>query len=157
MSFATPLHRTLLIALASLALCAPAAVARPADLRAEAPTSSLSGTTKDQTSAEAIPGRVLRRSFDPFPNPVPRLEAAVAQERSYSTYGTPAPLASSTDRGPRDNGAGISWLGFGLALLGALIAGLAAGPALQRRSTRIRRAATSSQAARTPPEPGPTV
>ena len=45
MTFATPLRRTLLIALASLALGAPAALARPADLRSEAPTSSLSGTT----------------------------------------------------------------------------------------------------------------
>ena len=89
MSFASSLHRTLLIALASLALSAPAALARPADLRSEAPTSSLSGTT-DQTSAEATPGRVLRRAFDPYPEPMSALEAALAQERSYSTYGEPA-------------------------------------------------------------------
>ena len=97
MSFASPLHRTLLIALASLALSAPAALARPADLRSEAPTSSLSGTT-DQTSAEATPGRVLRRSFDPYPEPVSRREAALAQERSYSTYGEPAPQPGGDDR-----------------------------------------------------------
>jgi hypothetical protein len=132
MSSAATLRRTLLISLASLALCAPAAVARPADLRSEAPTSSLSGTT-DQTSAEATPGRVLRRSFDPYPDPMSRLEAAVAQERSYSTYGEPAPQREAARTPATDAGDGIAWVPFVLGLLAALAVGLGAGSGLQAR------------------------
>ena len=132
MSFASPLHRTLLIALAALALSAPAALARPADLRSEAPASSLSGTT-DQTSAESTPGRVLRRSFDPWPDPMSRLEAAVAQERSYSTYGEPAPAHKAATTAATDPGDGIAWLPFVLGLAGAMVVGLCAGSGLQAR------------------------
>ena len=132
MSSAATLRRTLLIALASLALCAPAAVARPADLRSEAPTSSLSGTT-DQTSGEAIPGRVLRHAFDPYPEPMSRLDAAVAQERSYSTYGEPAPPHNAATAAATDPGDGIAWLPFVLGLVAALVVGLCAGSGLQAR------------------------
>ena len=132
MSFAPPLHRTLLIALASLALSAPAALARPADLRSEAPTSSLSGTT-DQSSDEAGRGRVLRHTFDPYPWPMSRLDAAVAQERSYSTYGEPAPPHKAAPIAATDPGDGIAWLPFGLGLVGALVVGLCAGSGLQAR------------------------
>jgi hypothetical protein len=127
------LRGALLVALASLALCAPAAVARPADLRSEAPTSSLSGTT-DQPSAEAIPGRVLRRSFDPYPEPVSRREtAALAQERAYSTYGEPAPQRAAATTAATDSGDGIAWVPFVLALFAALVVGLGAGSGLQAR------------------------
>ena len=127
-----PLRHTLLIALAALALCAPAAVAEPADLRFDAPTSSLSGTT-NQTSAEASPGRVLRRSFDPYPEPVSAREAALAQERSYSTYGEPAPRREAATTAATDSGDGITWVPFVLGLLAALAVGLGAGSGLQAR------------------------
>jgi hypothetical protein len=132
MSSAATLRRTLLIALASLALCAPAAVARPAGPLSEAPTSSLSGTT-DQSSAEASPGRVLRHAFDPWPDPMSRLNAAVAQERSYSTYGEPAPPSKAATIAGTDPGDGIAWLPFVLGLVGALVVGLCAGSGLQAR------------------------
>jgi hypothetical protein len=126
------LRRALLVVLASLALWAPAAVAGPADLRSEAPTSSLSGTT-GQASAEANPGRVLRRSFDPYPEPVSRLEAALAQERSYSTYGEPAPPREAATTAATDSGDGIAWVPFVLGLFAALVVGLGAGSGLQAR------------------------
>jgi hypothetical protein len=131
MSSAATLRRTLLLALASLALCAPAAAARPVDLRSAAPTSSLSGMT-DQTPAEATPGRVLRRSFDPYPEALSPREAALAQERSYSTYGEPTPTPTA------DSGDGITWVPFVLGLLAALAVGLGAGSGLQahRHATR---------------------
>ena len=128
MPSATTLRRTLPIALASLALCAPAAVARPADL----PTSSLAGTT-DQTSAEANPGHVLQHAFDPYPNPVFPHEIALAQERSYSTYGEPAPQHVTATTAAADSGDGIAWVPFVLGLLAALAVGLAAGSGLQAR------------------------
>ena len=128
MSFASPLHRALLIALASLALSAPAALARPVDLRSEAPASSPSGTSDD-----AIPGRVLRHSFDPYPDPMSRLDAAVAQERSYSTYGEPAPPHKAPTTAATDPGDGIAWLPFVLGLVAALVVGLGAGSGLQAR------------------------
>jgi hypothetical protein len=117
MSFASPL-RTLLVALASLALLAPAALARPA----EAPASSLSGTTE-----EGIPGHGLRRAFDPLPWPVSPREAALAQERYYSTYGEAATTPVT------DAGDGVAWLPFVLGLSAALVVGLGAGSGLQAR------------------------
>jgi hypothetical protein len=129
MSSAATLRRTLLVALASLALFAPAAAARPADL-SEWPTTWLAGTT-DQASAETTPGHVLRRSFDPYPEPLSSREAALAQERSYSTYGAPAPqrVAATT----ADSSDGITWVPFVLGLLAALAVGLGAGSELQAR------------------------
>lgn len=120
MSVASTLHRTLLVALASLAFSAPAALARPADLRSEAPTSSLSGTTEEG----------LERSFDPFPGPTWPTDPALAQEDSYSTYGEPAPLTEATTVAA-DTDDGIAPLPFVLAVLGALIVGLGAGSRLQ--------------------------
>ena len=61
-------------------------------------------------------------------------ERALVQERYYTSYGTPAPLSSSTTREASDTG-GITWLGFSLALLGTLIAGLAAGPGCSAATT----------------------
>jgi len=136
MASAATLHRTLLLALVALAFCTPTALARPIDLRSEAPTSSLSGTT-DQTSAEALPGRVLRRSFDPFPLPLSRRGAALAQERYDSTYGGPAPPREATTAAT-DSGDGIALAPFVLGLFAALVIGLGAGSALQahRHATR---------------------
>jgi hypothetical protein len=136
MSSAAMLHRTLLLALVALALCTPTALARSIDLRSEAPTSSLSGTT-DHTSADAIPGRVLRRSFDPYPAPLSPRGAALAQERYYSTYGEPAPPREATTAAT-DSGDGIALAPFVLGLFAALVIGLGAGSALQthRHATR---------------------
>jgi hypothetical protein len=125
MSFVPPPRRTVLIALAALAHSAPAALARPADPRSEAPTSSLSGTT-DQTSG-------ARGSFEPFPGPMPRLDAAVAEERSYSTPGEPAPPHKAATSAATHPGDGIAWLPFVLGLVGALVVGLCAGSGLQAR------------------------
>ena len=59
MSSAATLHRTLLIALASLALCTSAALARPADV----PTPAFSGTIDEN------PLHVIEHSVDPYPEP----------------------------------------------------------------------------------------
>ena len=67
MTSATPLRRTLLVTLACVTLFAPAALARPVDPRAEAPTSSLSGTQ----------GTVFEHVFDPYPEPMSRRDAAL--------------------------------------------------------------------------------
>lgn len=136
MSSASTLRRTLLVALASLALCAPAAMARPADLRSEAPTSALSGTTEHDATY------VLRHRFDAYPTPVSPRDAALAQERSYSTYGDPAPPRVAASTVATDTGDGIDWLLFVLAVSGALAVGLGAGSALhvahaRRRATRL--------------------
>ena len=136
MSSSSP-RGVLLVALASLALCAPAAVALPTDLNSEGPTSWLSGTM-DQKSAEGIPGRVLRRSFDPYPEPVSRREAALAQERSYSTYGEPAPPREAATTATTDSGDGIAWVPFVLGLFAALVVGLGAGSGLQARRDATR-------------------
>ena len=127
------LRGALSVALASLVLCAPAAVAMPGDLSAEGPTSWLTGTT-DRTSAEATPGRVLRRSFDPYPGPASRREAAALEkERSYSTYGEQAPHRVTATTAATDSGDGIAWIPFVLGLFAALLVGLGAGSGLQAR------------------------
>jgi hypothetical protein len=132
MPSAATLRRTLLVALASLALCAPAAVARPADL----PTSSLAGTT-DETPADTNPGHVLRHAFDPYPDPVLPHEIALSQERAYSTYGEPAPQPVAA-KPSADSGDGITWVPFVLGLLAALAVGLGAGSGLQARRSATR-------------------
>jgi hypothetical protein len=126
------LRRALLVALASLALCAPAAVARPADLRAEAPASSLSGTT-DQPSAEAIPGQAFRRPFPVNPDPFSPRAAALAQERSYSSSAEPASQREVATVAATDSGDGITWVPFVLGLVAALAVGLVAGSGLHAR------------------------
>jgi hypothetical protein len=134
MSSAATLRRTLLVALASLALCAPAAVARPADMRSEAPTSALTGTTDESASY------VLQHQFDAFPAPTSGRNAALAQERSYSTYDDPAPLRKAATTAATDTGDGIAWVRFAFAVVGALIVALAAGTGLvhaRRRATRL--------------------
>jgi hypothetical protein len=97
----------------------------------------------------ADPSAAMRSALVPS-----QRDAALAQERYYASYGTPAVLADSAHRASSDSGTGISWLGFGLALLGTLIAGLAAGRALQPRYTRNRRTTPLTPAAPTPPESG---
>ena len=117
------LLRPLAVAMLALALAAPAALAVPADypppnypsavperpgaITDERGTSSLAGTTSDDG-----------RSSD--------TAAALAQERSYASYGTPTPLTppSSTVETAGDDG--IAPLPFVLSLLGALIVGIAA-------------------------------
>jgi hypothetical protein len=134
MSSAATLRRTLLVALASLALCAPAAVARPADLPSQAPTSALTGTTDESASY------VLRHQFDAFPTPTPGRDPGLAQERSYSTYGDPAPPRKAATTAATDTGDGNTWVPIALAVFGALIVALGAGIGLvhaRRRATRL--------------------
>jgi hypothetical protein len=125
MTSATPLRRTLLVTLACVALFAPAAFARPVDLRAEAPTSSLSGTK----------GTVFEHVFDPYPEPTSRRDAALAQERSYSNTVKPTRLVATAPVVVADDD-GISALPFALAVFGALVVGLGAGSGLHRVHTR---------------------
>ena len=110
------LHRTLLVALASLALSAPAA-------------------------PPAATGWTLERQHDPYPEPTSLRDVAgaLAQERWYSTYREPtAPSrVAATDAGD-----GIAWAPFALAVFGALVVGMAAGSALhlvhsRRHPTRL--------------------
>ena len=123
MSSASTLRRTLLVALTGLALSTPAAVAQPADLRLESPTSALSGTTETNVFG------------------VPR-DAALAQERYYSTYGEPTPPSDGGTTTATDTGDGVAWVPFGLAVFGALVVGLGAGSRLhlvyaRRHATRL--------------------
>jgi len=130
MPLASPLRRSLLIALAALALTAPAGLARPADLRSEGPTSALSGTSEFK----------LNHLFDPYPVPPSRTDAALAQERAYSSYGEPPAVVKTTPAVVTDGTDGVAWLPFVLALWGALIVGAAAGSALhahRRHPTRL--------------------
>jgi hypothetical protein len=131
MSSTAMLQRALLLALAALALSTPTALARPIDLRSEAPTSALSGTP-DQPSPEVIPGNVFRRSFGLYSDPLSRRGDALAQERYYSTYGEPAPPREAAVA-VTDSGDGITWLLFVLGLFAALVIGLGAGSGLQAR------------------------
>ena len=93
-----------------IALSAPTAVARPADLRLESPTSALSGTT-----GETVFGG-------------PR-DAALAQERYYSSYGTPTGPTRVAATAATD-GDGIASGLFAFAIFGALVVGMAAGSGL---------------------------
>ena len=76
---------------------------------------------------------MLRRSFDPYPEPLTRREAALAQERSYSTYGEPEQAREAATTVATDSGDGITWVPFVLGLLAALAVGLSAGSGLQAR------------------------
>ncbi len=76
---------------------------------------------------------MLRHSFDPYPDPMSRLDAAVAQERSYSTYGEPAPPQKAATTTATDPGDGIAWPPFVLGLVAALAVGLCAGSGLHAR------------------------
>jgi hypothetical protein len=101
-------------------------LARRVDLRSEAQTSSLAGTPAEY---------VLERGFEAFPETASPRAAALAQERSYSTYGatelaTPAPAVVA------DSGDGIAPLPFALAVFGALVVGLGAGSALHLARAR---------------------
>jgi len=116
-------HRTLLVALASLALSAPAALARPAETPA--------GTT----------GWTLERHHDPYPEPTSLRDVAgaLAQERWYST---PREPAAPSRVAATDAGDGIAWAPFALAVFGALVVGMGAGSALhlvhsRRHPTRL--------------------
>ena len=95
----------LAIGLVALALAAPAALAQSTELRSQAPTSSLAGTTHANTPADVTPAR--------------------AQEDYYSFYGNPAPPSSARAVNV-DAGDGIAPLVFVLAVLGALIVGIGA-------------------------------
>jgi hypothetical protein len=121
MTFASPIRLTMLVALACAALFAPAALARPVDLRSQAPTSSLSGTE----------GTVFEHVFDPYPEPTSAREAALAQERAYLATFKPTKLVKTTAAVATDSGNGIAPLPFALAIFGALVVGLTAGSALQ--------------------------
>jgi hypothetical protein len=63
---------------------------------------------------------------------------ALAQERSYSTYGEPAPPRESATTAASDPGDGIAWVPFVLGLIAALVVGLSAGSALQARRNATR-------------------
>jgi hypothetical protein len=126
MTFASALHRTLLVTLACVTLFAPTAVARSLEQRSEAPTSSsLSGTK----------GTVFEHLFDPHPEATSPHEAALAQERSYSNNIKPTRLAE-TAPAVAAGGDGISTLPFALAVFGALVVGLGAGSGLHLVHTR---------------------
>ena len=129
MSFASSLRRTLLVSLAWLALCAPAALARPADLRSEMQGSALSGTMAPYT---------LEHRFDTYPETASPREAALAQERAYSTYGAIEPVATAP---AVVADTGIAPVPFALAVLGALVVGIGAGSALHVAVARRRHAA----------------
>jgi hypothetical protein len=112
MSLSLVLRRASMLTALALALTAPAALAEPIDAR-------------QQDLAHLRAG-----------SPSPELAAARAQERYYTSYGTPTPSATVADSDD-----GVAYLPFALSVFGALIIGLGAGSGVQVVHSRRRHSA----------------
>jgi len=146
------LPRTVAAALAITALAAPAALARPVDLRspdtkdaaaqADAPQDMRSPDTRDAATSPSAREQDLRHleagvqtSSLAGTTSDPAIEAALAQERYYATSVKAAPLPVAAQTGVSD-GDGAPWVVFALGLAGAAVAG--AGGASIAGKTRLR-------------------
>ena len=116
MSLSLVLRRASMLTALALALTAPAALAEPIDAR-------------QQDLAHLRAG-----------SPSPELAAARAQERYYTSYGTPTPLAKPAAT-VADTDDGIADLPCALSVFGALIIGLGAGSGVQVVHSRRRHSA----------------
>jgi hypothetical protein len=127
--------RTLVAAVAALAMAAPVAFAMPT--REPIRTSSLAGTTasprQDLRSPDAQDAARAQTQSD--------VTAAIAQERYYSSYGDPEPVTAPASVTAADTSDGIAPLPFVLGLVSALIVGVAAGTGMHQLVVRRRHAA----------------
>jgi len=143
------LPRTVAAALAITALAAPVAVASPTDLRSPdtKDAAAASGATQDLRSPDAkdaasqslqdlrhLEAGGIQTSSLAGTTSDPAIDAALAQERYYSTSVKAVPLAAATPVGDTDDGA--PWAIFALSLAGAALAG--AGGASLAGKTRVR-------------------
>ena len=124
MSLSLVLRRGAMLAAVALALTAPAALAEPFD-----PISPAAERARQQDLAH------LRAA-----DSIPKLAAARAQERYYTSYGTPTPLTKPTAT-VADTGDGVAGLPFALSVFGALIVGLGAGSGVHLVRSRRRHSA----------------
>jgi len=116
MSLSLVLRRAAVLTAVAVALTAPAALAEPIDAR-------------HQDLAHLRAG-----------NTAPELAAARAQERYYTSYGTPTALTKPAAP-VADSDNGVAGLPFALSVFGALIIGLGAGSGLQVVRSRNRQSA----------------
>jgi hypothetical protein len=130
--------------LVAIMMSGPAA-ARPIDVRVEAPTSSLAGTTsstprQDLRNADnrAPVGAQDLRSPDAL-DAARQNEIQLALERYYSSYGEPEPLPVAEAPAPADDDA--PWLP--IALIAASTLTIVAASATHLRRLRIRRRRTA--------------
>ena len=124
MSFSLVLRRATMLTALAVALAAPVALAEPFDP---------SGPVAEQATQQHLAH--LRAG-----NSIPQLDAARAQERYYSSYGTPTPL-TKPEVAVADTGDGVAGLPFALSVFGALIVGLGAGSGLHVVRSRRRHSA----------------
>jgi hypothetical protein len=149
------LARTLLVALASLALTSPAALARPLDPAPAAqpqPAQDLRSPDARDAATRHEPrqdlrGQDLRRlsagatihTSSPAGTTSHTKRSALAQERYYSSYTHPVPRSQQpANAGPSGND--IAPLAFLLAIAGALFVGLATRSRLHLLRSRRRHA-----------------
>ena len=155
------LARTLVAALAATALAATAAHARPLqepsfpraterttqattapDLRSPDARDAASPAHPDRSAAPR--GTSVNPGQEPYSATGAQTSAddnaALAQERYYSSYGDPRPISSPAAAPVADTGHGIAPLPFILGVAGALLVGLAAGIGLHQLHTRRRHA-----------------
>jgi hypothetical protein len=145
-----PLARTLAAALAAAALAAPTALAQPADIHAPLIKPTTEANKQDHAARPDTAGNpsisatnaalAQERYYASYGKPAPLTragsavaddtDAALAQERYYASHGAPAPLTKAGSAVAADTGDGIAPLPFVIALVGALLVGLAGGSAL---------------------------
>jgi len=121
--------RTLLPALATLALAAPAS------------TAMASGGTQSTTPSDTAAALAQEQYYSSYRTTADPSDAVpLAQEQYYSSYGTPRTLShihTTQSAGPD----GVAPLPLVLTGLGALVIGIGAGTSLHRVQLRRRRAA----------------
>jgi hypothetical protein len=158
------LTRTLAVALTTAAVAAPTAVAQPIDIHtplaqaadkanhqdlrspdardAARPTKASDSATTNHQDLRSPDARDAARPTKASDSAVSgdqaALRAALAQERYYSSYGEPAPLARTVPTATDDTAGGIDTLPFVLSLFGALLVGVGAGTGLLLAHTRRR-------------------
>jgi hypothetical protein len=145
-----PRHRTLIAVLGSAALAlglatptAPARAEPPAPSATDAAAQAqrvqdlrhLKAGNSIQTSSRAT--TTSPTATEPTPADIQR---ALAQERTYSSYGEPTPVPPAGHTLAGDGSDGIAPLPVGLSMLGALIVGIGAGLGLHRVQLRRRAA-----------------
>ncbi len=124
MSLSLVLRRGAVLTAVAAALTAPAALAEPID-----PISPAAERARQQELAHLRVG-----------NTTPELAAARAQERYYTSYGTPTPPTKPAAT-VADTGDGIAGVPFALSVFGASIVGLGAGSGLHLVRSRRRHSA----------------
>lgn len=132
--------RTIAATLATVALATPAAPALSAR-RSPETTSSPAGTpartASDAGAATKARAEDLRR-LEAGGSSSAATAPALAQEQYYSSYGKPTPANPTAGTIVRDSSDGIAPLPFVVAMVGALMAGIAVATALHALAARRR-------------------